>query len=414
MGQSGRENMKIFWSWQSDTPGKTGRHFIRETLEEAIADLRQAPEVEEPTEKERREELYLDHDRKGVPGSPDLANVIFEKIENAAVFIADVTAVGQTFDGDKKLINSNVAIEYGHAHRALGDRSILMVQNLHYGSRDDLPFDLKHKAGPIQYALAPNASKDQLATERARLRGQFINALRPYIEMPSAKPAVSFQETPAASSPAVYFEAHEVIAVIGRGTVDEIEYRFNESRAFYLRLIPTLSLDAPLKNVDLFNLVQSRKLDALARVRYSTMPDRNRFGAITFEPHGTSTTPRTFSQVFRNGELWGVTTEFFVYREDTWIIPTVNVENIFKRVLANYCEIMGDVFGIQPPYQVVCGAVGLRDTYLGIRNRDYAAGPIHDDQIVIRRTLNESSLDAQEQVVSEFVEVLFDLAGEKR
>ena len=24
--------MKIFWSWQSDTPGKTGRHFVRDAL----------------------------------------------------------------------------------------------------------------------------------------------------------------------------------------------------------------------------------------------------------------------------------------------------------------------------------------------------------------------------------------------
>jgi hypothetical protein len=57
--------------------------------------------------------------------------------------------VGATPDG-KKLINSNVAIEYGHAHHALNDTSILMIQNTHYGNRDQLPFDLRHKAGPIQ------------------------------------------------------------------------------------------------------------------------------------------------------------------------------------------------------------------------------------------------------------------------
>ena len=40
--------MKVFWSWQSDTPGKTGRHFVRDALAEAVARLRQpADSVEE-------------------------------------------------------------------------------------------------------------------------------------------------------------------------------------------------------------------------------------------------------------------------------------------------------------------------------------------------------------------------------
>lgn len=65
--------MKIFWSWQSDTPGKIGRHFVRDALAEAIEVLRQPNEIEEPSEREARETIELDHDRKGVPGSPDLA-----------------------------------------------------------------------------------------------------------------------------------------------------------------------------------------------------------------------------------------------------------------------------------------------------------------------------------------------------
>ncbi len=405
--------MKVFWSWQSDTPGRIGRHFVRETLEEAINELKQAPEVEEPTARERREDLHLDHDRKGVSGSPDLARMIFDKIELATVFIADVTPVGQTFDGAKKLINSNVAIEYGHAHKSLGDTAILMVHNQHYGSREDLPFDLKHKAGPIQYTLAPNASKQEIEAEKAKLKGQFVTALRPYLAKAPIPLTTKFPEIAAASSPAVFFEASEVLAVIGMGTEDEIEYRFNEPRAFYLRVIPTQLREPLLKNTELFDLVNSRELDALSRVRYSSFPDRNRFGAITYEPSGTSTTPRSFSQAFRNGELWGVTTEFFVYRENNFIIPTVNVENIYKRVLRNYCEVTNNIFGIDPPYQVVCGAVGMRGAYLALQNRSYA-GPIHDDKIELRIALNDIRTESQEKLIGQFLTELFDLAGEKR
>ena len=133
-------DVKVFWSWQADTPGKIGRHFVRAALADAIKALKQAEDVEEPSEREAREDLHLDHDRQGVPGSPDLAPTIFRKIDQAAVFVTDVTLVAEMKGpaaedrggAQKKLINSNVAIEYGYALRALGDESILMVQNVHY------------------------------------------------------------------------------------------------------------------------------------------------------------------------------------------------------------------------------------------------------------------------------------------
>ncbi len=50
--------MKVFWSWQSDTPGKVGRHFVRDALTAAIEQLKQAPDVEEPTERETRSAMH--------------------------------------------------------------------------------------------------------------------------------------------------------------------------------------------------------------------------------------------------------------------------------------------------------------------------------------------------------------------
>jgi hypothetical protein len=182
--------MKIFWSWQSDTPGKVGRHFVRSALAEAIQVLKEPEDVDEPSEREAREALHLDQDRKGVPGSPDLAPTIFRKIDEAAVFVTDVTLVAEirAVDGTllKKLVNSNVAIEYGYALKALTDARVLMVQNTYYGGRGELPFDLRHKAGPLQYRLAPNASKTDIEAESKRFRGALIAALRPYIGGPWA------------------------------------------------------------------------------------------------------------------------------------------------------------------------------------------------------------------------------------
>jgi hypothetical protein len=57
--------MKVFWSWQSDTPGKIGRHFIRDALQLAIDELKQSTDLDEPTAAATREKMYLDHDREG-------------------------------------------------------------------------------------------------------------------------------------------------------------------------------------------------------------------------------------------------------------------------------------------------------------------------------------------------------------
>ena len=121
------EVMKVFWSWQSDLPGKISRHFVRHALDQAIAELNATLAVEEPL---RESDVSLDHDRKGTPGSPALAELIFEKIRSADVFVADVTPVGQTIANPaKKLINANVAIELGFAIGAHSDRKLLMVLN---------------------------------------------------------------------------------------------------------------------------------------------------------------------------------------------------------------------------------------------------------------------------------------------
>jgi hypothetical protein len=95
-----KREMKIFWSWQSDTPGKTGRFLVRSALQGAIDKLKQTPDLEEAV----RGPLHLDQDIQDITGSPDLVRTIFEKIEQSEVVVADVTVVGATIE-NKKLIN---------------------------------------------------------------------------------------------------------------------------------------------------------------------------------------------------------------------------------------------------------------------------------------------------------------------
>ena len=111
--------MKIFWAWQFDLPARIARTFIREALEAAIAKINQAEDIDEPDEAFQSGALELDYGRKNLKGSPDLAIEILKKIENAAVFVGDITPVGRgaphkTDEGvmseGKHLMNPNVAI----------------------------------------------------------------------------------------------------------------------------------------------------------------------------------------------------------------------------------------------------------------------------------------------------------------
>ena len=417
--------MKVFWSWQSDTPGKISRHFVRDVLSEVIEDLRQPGEIEEPSEREAREALHLDHDRKGVSGSPDLAPTIFAKIAQAAVFVADVTLVAAIASSDdrkpKRFINSNVAIEYGYAQCALGDHSILMVQNTYYGDRDDLPFDLKHKAGPIQFCLSPKATRAEIGVEKAKLKGILIEALRLCLGQVAVKAeSVKFDETPSVGSRATFWQPGEALAHLNlRGmweSDDQIDYRFAEQRIFYLRLLPTSVEPHQFSVTALHDVVLQRRLEVLTRTTGGGSAGRNRFGAIAYEPHGTAATVRALSQLFRNGEIWGVTSELVASFYGELVIPAVNVKNIYERVLANYVSVARDELGISGPYQIEMGVVGLNSLHISLpehlRQRPSdVSGPIYEDNFTLRRVLNDTGLKAQQALVSEFIVNLYDLAG---
>ena len=170
--------MKIFWSWQSDTPKNIGRFLVRDALNAAVEKLKQGEGVEDAPR-----DIHLDHDIKNVLGSPDLVRTILNKIEKSEVVVADATIVGKTA-GDKGLINSNVAIELGYAWHVCTDARVLLVFNKHYGAHEDLPFDLRHKGGAVVFDLRPGAGRKDIDAQRKALADEFVRKLRPFLQLP--------------------------------------------------------------------------------------------------------------------------------------------------------------------------------------------------------------------------------------
>lgn len=125
----------IFYSWQSDTTSKFNRYFIEECLKKAI----------KKTNKEIDVDYNLDRDTKNEVGSPDIVATIFQKIEDACLFIADITPINSDTENQRITPNPNVLIELGYAASHIGWKNIICVFNSAFGRIEELPFDIKSR-----------------------------------------------------------------------------------------------------------------------------------------------------------------------------------------------------------------------------------------------------------------------------
>src|SRR5688572_22857907 len=138
----------IFYSWQSDRDQKTNRYLVRDALSEAVRALNKDLSVSEADRPVDTSELSLDHDTKDIPGTPDIVGTILEKIDRCGIFVADLTFIAQSSEGDG-LPNPNVLTERGYALKSIGSKRLIAVMNTAYGSPDQLPFDFKHSRFPM-------------------------------------------------------------------------------------------------------------------------------------------------------------------------------------------------------------------------------------------------------------------------
>lgn len=410
--------MKIFWSWQSDTPGKTGRHFVRAALLDAINMLKQPDEIEEPTQAENRESMHLDQDRQDVTGSPGLADTIKRKIEASAVFVADITPVsripkrrGVKGSREKRNMNPNVAIELGYALSALKEERLLLVLNAHYGSREFIPFDLQHLGGPIIYDLGPNASNEEIAAEHEKLRGQFVAALRGYLKESSAAGVEPmFPSVPATTTAAVWFKPGEVLAQFD----GETRYGFEDDKGVYLKVSPRVSLSRPFTTGELYGMARQSQFGLLYR-QQAGITHHNSRGAILMEPvSGSGGRLRAATQLFHNGEIWGIGRDLLVDNEYGKLIPVRMLEGAMRETLARNVEFMQSRLQISPPYNVEFGAAGINGYSLVIDSTIDNPYEIRDDTFTDMFVMTDTSPAGIAAALLRIYEAFFRLTGYPR
>ncbi len=412
--------MKIFWAWQSDLPGKTGRHFIKEALEEAIDRINESREIEEP-EENFQDGMHLDHDRKGLRGSPDLANEILKKIEATTVFVCDVTPIGkgaerkndQAVVGQKSIMNPNVAIELGYALKAISTDNVLMIMNSHFGSRTDLPFDLGLKAGaPLFYTLPPNADKKTIEAEKRKLVGTLIEALRLFVPKLIVPP---FEETKAKIGQGVYFDEGDILGKDEGHPTEQTAYTMSSRDVLWLRVIPTKPLRIPL-SIDELN----RCVLMAGSFGYGSGDNRrrqNEYGVAVFSRQYNTSTIDSISQYIQNGEIWGVNSELLRIGNEgpRKYVYTHPIEEQLLTTLNKYIEIIRKIGKVELPIQVEAGISGIKGRIIAhnglVINTSYV---MYKDLVVYRGTLTTFKHEDQSDLLLRFFRELNNNTGEQR
>jgi hypothetical protein len=163
---------KIFYSWQANLPNNLNRGFIEKALQKALVPIHKDKTIEV--------EPVLDRDTIGLPGTPDIADSILSKIEEAQIFVCDVSIVHESVE-KKYFPNPNVLFELGYASGVLGWDRIIMVMNKAFGDPALLPFDLRNRRVLVYSVIESNPN---LSEERNRLVKSFEAALRTIVEQP--------------------------------------------------------------------------------------------------------------------------------------------------------------------------------------------------------------------------------------
>ncbi len=184
-----------FYAWQSDTPPKINKDFIRKALNSAAERIN--------ADSNLGAELQIDSDTQNVPGTPPVTQTILDKIARCDIFFPDVTFVGRTEDG-KLLLNPNVMAEYGFALRAKTVNAMMPIMNTAFGPPMELPFDMGHLRHPIQYRVEPTISDGQRRADRAALSKKIESHLREQIAATQPPPPapIRFPRAEARDGPA--------------------------------------------------------------------------------------------------------------------------------------------------------------------------------------------------------------------
>jgi hypothetical protein len=372
---------KLFYSWQSEQPPSVTRGFIRKALEKVSTTLNQSG---------IDERIEVDSDTKGVPGTPEIFSTILSKIEDAALFVADLTTCANSGSGSTKRLfpNSNVMFEYGYALKAKGRSRLICVMNTFYGGADptELPFDLRHARGPIRFALSPD-TKDH---ERSKIFDDLYNEL-----LAAAK--LILDNLPGEADPIIeinfqgpHFKAEEEITPEGDYPGQINPTLFTNSPGFIFLF------GRPLETMDLSISQITKCAREFAGLQISDNAEggsysSNKWGRVTYalERGHTKRVSADYVQYFRSGAIEIVNGSYFrmVANDPMHVGFVVNKIALVLEIMKEWIEKTGT-----RNWLVEVGVIGVERRRLTTQNFGNRGPLIHRNKISVQRRVDKDSI----------------------
>jgi hypothetical protein len=306
----------VFWSWQSDLDGRVTREVIRFALDQAItilaADLQEA---DRPS---------LTSDTQGVAGTPDIVATILRKIDEAAVFVGDVTPIAVSENG-KACANPNVLLEMGYANKALTEHRVIQVWNTAFegATIDALPFDMRGRRGPLSFHLPFGADTATLRAARDGLARELVGALKLALEtLPPPPPEAVHWHPHYGGDPDLWFDRTQPVLVT-HPSHGSSRVRWTNRFPGYARLIPSRWSPKPGAKQALASHPGHPALMANAN---SLAYGVSRGGTMIYWPGteeaGAYPTVAITQWFEQTGEFWGVAGGFLFEREGRITLAT--------------------------------------------------------------------------------------------
>jgi len=389
-----RGEMKVFWSWQSDRPAKLNRSFLKRVVEKAIERAADDLGLDERPE--------IDHDVQGTAGLVSIPETILQKIDEAAVFVADITPIA-TSEAGKYVANPNVLIELGYAKKSLGAERIILIWNAAWGGcrPEDLPFDLRHRRAPFTYSLGTASEKEDFNKESAQLVAGLAGAIAASLERVPAAPAATVERIAAREGdPSVWFPIGSTLNVNAGTSYGTDQLQFVEGRRSYIRIAPkhwgAIMLAGTRDNrPDLFPLGDTSGMSW----------GRTKGGVICYSVttrDAQKVEARTATQWFqRTGEIWGFETRpAFQMDDEHEGLATNYLLQCWQRFMRRHANTFA-AYGATGPFDIELGVSRVDDLYWPKDVWDFGLHPAVEDELITRVKVDTLEADSIREVMTQ-------------
>ena len=403
---------RIFYAWQRDRPANLCRTLIRRALDDAAEQVGEGLDIQDA----QRIDVEIDQDTQGEPGSPAIAETIFQKIAESDAFVGDLTFTGRREGKPGSPVpNPNVLLEYGYALHALGHERVIAVFNEEFGCCSELSFDLRHRRWPITYLTSGDGpderSREARRTQRKQLAKELVAAIKTIVQKEGKRKA-DFGE--ADTGPLV-----DEFPLEGGVHVEHPARQCQFSSGAKI----LLSLRSARGELSLTNV----KASQIARNALMPLASEQYHGSGWSQarvPHGVATIPSPgpggavefASILLRDGSLYGVDCYHVGRRHlgapENPIVPVTTVEEILRDGLRNFLDVAQQQLSLPLPLNVGVALEGVKGHLVVIRPLATRI-PILEERIEDRFQIDDYDVDPA-KALKPFFEMIYDEVGLER